>query len=261
MPLSEPILTIKNISKSFEVNAKGSLPVLKDLNFVLNKGEILAIVGPSGCGKTTLLNIIAQLLPASAGEIIFTSSQEKQKFGYLFQRDALFPWKTVSEQIEFPLVVQRQEKNIIQEQVAKWIKLVGLEGFEQYYPSQISQGMKKRVALAMTFISEPRVVLMDEPFAALDVQTRDILEQELLALWQEMNTSLIWVTHDLREALSLADQVLVFSARPGTVKAEFPVPLPRPRNLWKIQTTNLFIELYEKIWAVLSKEVMTNKTQ
>lgn len=253
------IIDIKVLCKTFGADNLGnSLEVIRDLSLSIAKGEFLAIVGPSGCGKTTLLNIISGLLPASKGELIFKDGRIDgivEGIGYMFQKGALFPWKTVSENVAFPLVIRNCHKTLIKEKVHLWLKKVGLSEFERYYPAQLSQGMRKRVALATTLITEPEVVLMDEPFGALDAQTRQVLENELLRIWEETNSTVVFVTHDLTEAIALADRIVILTNLPGTKKAEIRIDLPRPRDVREVFGKDRFFEIYTRAWNFLKEEV------
>jgi NitT/TauT family transport system ATP-binding protein len=217
------------------------------------------VVGPSGCGKSTLLNMIAGLDPATDGEATIggrrLGNAVEPDVGYLFQKDALLPWKTVRANVELPLIFRKWPAERRDGLVADWIARVGLAGFETYYPYQLSGGMRKRVSLAATFVYSPRILLMDEPFSALDVQTRNLMENELLELWQEHRKTVLFVTHDLEEAISLADRVVVMTANPGMVKREFTIDLGRPRNVNEIRFDDRFRRMHEEIWDALREEV------
>jgi NitT/TauT family transport system ATP-binding protein len=254
-----PLIEMKDVAKRYRVTGGASFSAVENINLSINESEFVAIVGPSGCGKSTLLNLVAGLDTASTGNVSVGGREVGGKIepdvGYLFQRDALLPWKTVYANVELPLVFRRVEAERRKALVKKWLARVGLAGFENYYPHQLSGGMRKRVSLAATFVYDPRILLMDEPFSALDVQTRNLMENELLDLWQENRKTVLFVTHDLEEAIALADRVVVFTANPGTIKREFKINLRRPRNVNEIRFDEEFRRLHEEIWEALREEV------
>jgi NitT/TauT family transport system ATP-binding protein len=216
-------------------------------------------VGPTGCGKSTTLALVAGLEPPSVGVVSVLGEPVRgvgRSVGYMFQRDAVFPWKNVLDNVAIGPVFRGARKSDAEARARGWITRVGLAGFERYYPHQLSGGMRKRVALAQTLINEPRVLLMDEPFSALDVQTRALMENELLELWAATRASVVFVTHDLEEAIALADRVVVITAGPGTVKGEYRVDLPRPRNIAEVRFQPRFVQIYEEIWKDLRDEVL-----
>jgi NitT/TauT family transport system ATP-binding protein len=236
-----------------------ALVVVDRLTLDVDEGKFVAIVGPSGCGKSTLLNLAAGLLFTSEGTVRVFGDQLKginRHAGYLFQQDALLPWRNVTDNVALGLVFRNVARARAVAEARHWIKRVGLEGFEERYPHQLSGGMRKRVALAQSWVVNPQILLMDEPFSALDIQTRQIMETELLALWQETRKTVLFVTHDLEEAIALADVVVVLSARPARIKGMYTVDLPRPRDVSEIRLIPHFIELYNQIWADLRTEVM-----
>ena len=220
-------------------------------------GRFVSVVGPSGCGKSTLLNLAAGLLTPTSGQVrIFgeTLNGLNTRAGYLFQQDALLPWKTVLENVTLGPTFQGRDANA---EARQWIERVGLTGFHDRYPAQLSGGMRKRVALAQTWIANPGIVLMDEPFSALDVHTRVRMEGEVLDLWAGSGKTVLFVTHDLEEAIALGDEVVVLSAGPAAqVVARFEVDLPRPRPLLDIRTEPRFHQLYAQVWTALRAEVM-----
>lgn len=237
----------------------GDYTAVENLNLSVTEGEFVSLVGPTGCGKTTLLNIIAGLMPTSAGAVrIFDDPVEgiDNRTGYLFQQDALLPWKTALDNVAMGLVFRELPLASARRQARDWLGKVGLRDFENRYPHQLSGGMKKRVALAQVLALNPKVLLMDEPFAALDVQTRDLMENELLRLWQEDRKSVLFVTHDLEEAVALADRVVVLSAGPGSRPiGEFTVLLARPRDVIETRLTDEFLAIHRQIWNILRHEV------
>jgi len=232
---------------------------VRDLTFEVARGEFCAIVGPTGSGKSTTLNLIAGLERPSRGQVVVLGevvTDGARGVGYMFQTDAIFPWKTVLQNVCTGPLYRGVPRHVAQRQAHEWISRVGLAGFEDRYPNQLSGGMRKRVALAQTLINEPAVLLMDEPFASLDVQTRTLMENELLELWSGSSASVVFVTHDLEEAIALADRVLVFTAAPATVKQSYRIALPRPRNVAEVRFDPRFTQLYERIWEDLRDEAV-----
>jgi NitT/TauT family transport system ATP-binding protein len=232
-------------------------------NLVIGRGEFVSVVGPTGCGKSTLLNVAAGLLEPSSGTVevfgerLRAADGVNRRAGYMFQADALMPWRTgignVVAGLEFRGVPSAQAVA----QGEEWLRRVGLAGFGDRYPHQMSGGMRKRLALAQTLILSPDILLMDEPFSALDVQTRQLMENELLALWAEDRKSVLFITHDLEEAIALSDRVVVLSAGPGTRPiGDFKVDLPRPRDVSEIRMTPAFLDLHREIWGVMKEEVL-----
>ncbi|MFA5996024.1 MAG: ABC transporter ATP-binding protein [Patescibacteria group bacterium] len=218
-------LQVNNISKQF-ASTTGTTLALQNVSFTVQTGDFVCIVGASGCGKSSLLNIISGLEKPTTGDV-----KVQGNIGLMFQEAALFPWLTVFDNVAFGLKMRNVPKLEQKETVKKYLQLMHLEHFSQHYPHQLSGGMKQRVALARTLVLNPDVLLMDEPFAALDALTREHLYTELQTIWQTTKTTIIFVTHNVREAACLGDRILVFSPRPGTIKAEVPVNLPRPRDI------------------------------
>src|SRR5437667_97187 len=254
-----PAIELRGVTKRFLAPSGGIYTALRDLNFEVEPGEFCAVVGPTGCGKSTTLALISGLEPPSEGEVeVFGQSVGgiAEGIGYVFQSDAVFPWKTVLENVAAGPRYQGMSHREARVKARDWITRVGLAGFEDRYPYQLSGGMRKRVALAQSLINGPRILLMDEPFSALDVQTRSLMETELLSLWSASSASVVFVTHDLEEAISLSDRVFVITASPGTVKSTYKVDLPRPRNVAEIRFDPRFIEIYEEIWKDLKDEVL-----
>jgi len=228
----DTIIQIRDLNKVFE-HEKTTVEALADLNLDVYKGEFFCVIGPTGCGKTTLLRIIAGLEPPTKGEILLNGQKVGKPGadrGLVFQEFALFPWRTSRKNIEFGLEIKRLPLEERQEIVERYIKLVGLQGFENALPRQLSSGMKQRVAIARALATDPEVLLMDEPFGSLDAQTRNIMQRELLAIWEETKKTVVFVTHSVDEAVYLADRIVVLTARPGTVKKLMEVKLPRPRD-------------------------------
>jgi len=257
-PVSPPVLGLTALTKRFADPAKGARTVVADFDLEVAPGEFCVLIGPSGCGKSTVLSMAAGLESPSSGSVLVDKLElagTDPRTGFVFQHDAVFPWKTVLANVAAGPRFRGAGRREARELAREWIARVGLEGFEQHYPHQLSGGMRKRVALAQTFVNRPGLLLMDEPFSALDALTRQIMADELLGLWESLGASVLFVTHDLEEAIALADRVIVTTARPATVKQEFPVDLPRPRSLREIRFQPRFVELYEKIWRCLGDEV------
>jgi NitT/TauT family transport system ATP-binding protein len=251
-------LAFEQVSVRFATPAKGVHTAVSDISLSLETGAFLAIVGPSGCGKSTLLNVAAGLLaPAEGGVRVFGAALSgiNREAGYLFQQDALLPWRSVLDNVRLGLDIRGVSAAAARERAHRFIARVGLAGFEDRYPHQLSGGMRKRVAIAQSWIVDPRILLMDEPFGALDVQTRQNMENELLELWQESGKTVLFITHDLEEAIALADRVVVLTASPARVKGVYDVPLPRPRDVAEIRLDADFTDLYRRIWADLRDEV------
>ena len=221
-------------------------------------GKITTVVGPSGCGKTTLLRLAAGLTAASGGRVLCNGTAVtalNTEVGYVTQDSNLFPWLTALGNVEFPLAVRGVAVAERRQKALDWLRLVGLEGFEHHYPSQLSGGMQKRVSIVRTLIYAPSIVLLDEPFAALDAQTRMGLHHELLELWRENRTTMLFITHDLVEAITLSDQIVVMTRRPGRIKEIYTVPLSRPRNVFEIYLQSGFDEAYAAVWQHFKSEI------
>jgi len=252
-------IELRNVTKRFPTPDGQIYTAIRNLSLSVAPGEFCAVVGPTGCGKSTTLSLISGLERASAGMVDVMGEPVQgidKRIGYVFQTDAVFPWKSVLNNVATGPMFRGQPKAQAIERARDWIARVGLSGFENHYPHQLSGGMRKRVALAQTFINEPQIQLMDEPFSALDVQTRALMEDELLQLWSSLKASVVFVTHDLEEAISLADRVCVITAGPGTVKGIYTIDLPRPRHVAEIRFEPHFVELYQQIWEDLRNEVM-----
>ena len=247
------------VTKRF-VSPKGvAMTAIRDVTFSVAPGEFCAIVGPTGCGKSTTLTLVAGLESPSAGAVRVHGKPVEgitKGASFVFQTDALMPWKSVMDNVALGRIFAGADKSEARAKALDWLKVVGLTGFESHYPHQLSGGMRKRAALAAALMNEPSVLLMDEPFSALDVQTRAIMSNELLSMWDKLRPSVLFVTHDIEEAIALADKVVVITAGPGTVKATFEVDLPRPRGaVQDIRFNPRFLELYRAIWGALREEV------
>src|SRR5207244_6443047 len=244
-------IELRHVTKRFLTPSGTAYTALRDLDLAVQDGEFCAVVGPTGCGKSTTLALISGLEPPGEGEVLVcgaTVQRVGRDVGYVFQADAVFPWKSVLDNVATGPRFRGIKRREADERARDWIRRVGLAGFERYYPHQLSGGMRKRAALAQTLINEPRFLLMDEPFSALDVQTRTLMENELLQLWSTTRASVVFVTHDLEAAIALADRVVVITAAPGTVKGVYRVDLPRPRNVAQLRFPPEFSRICEEIW-------------
>ncbi|ACU72798.1 ABC transporter related [Catenulispora acidiphila DSM 44928] len=233
-------------------------PAIEEVSFRVPRGKIVAVIGPSGCGKSTILNLAAGLLAPTRGEVYFDGervSAVNSEAAYVTQQANLLPWLSVKANIGLALKFRKVPKGERNDRIARWIKMVGLAGFEEHYPRELSGGMQKRVSIARALIYNPSIVLMDEPFGPLDAITRLKLQQELLNLWQEQEGTLIFVTHDLNEAIYLADEVIVMSKGPGTVRQVLQVPFERPRAIGSLVESPAFSELYNELWGLFKSEI------
>jgi NitT/TauT family transport system ATP-binding protein len=232
---------------------------IRDVDFAVEPGQFCAVVGPTGCGKSTTLSLISGLDRSSGGSVTVGGVPVDgitPGISFMFQNDALMPWKTVIGNVMMGPLFRGVGKRAARSLALDWLRRVGLSGFEDHHPHQLSGGMRKRVSLAAALINEPAILLMDEPFGALDVQTKAIMSNELLGLWEELRPSVVFVTHDLEEAVALADRVVVMTVGPGTVKGVFDIDLPRPRGaVQEIRFDPHFLELHHQIWSTLREEV------
>ncbi|MDM9645519.1 ABC transporter ATP-binding protein [Rhizobium sp. S163] len=264
-------ITVTDVHKTFQLKPGQSVlidgrpsehvTVLNGVDLAIRKGEFITLVGPSGSGKSVLLDIIGGLTDASDGIVSIDGKRivkPDPKTGYVFQQYALFPWRTALSNIEYALEVHGVAKRERTEKARYFLSLFGLSGFEDRYPNQLSGGMQQRVAIARALATDPEVLLMDEPFAALDAQTREILQTELLRIWEKINTTVVFVTHSIDEAIYLADRIVVMTARPGTVKEIIDIDLPRPRD-GDIRASSEFNAHRGRVWEALRDEV--NKAQ
>ena len=236
--------------------AFGATRALDRVSLTVNDGEFVSIVGPSGCGKSTMLNVIAGLLDPAEGSTHVAGIDGNgagSRIGYMFQKDTLLPWATALENVCLPMDVKGARD---WHKARALIQLVDLTGFEAHYPRQLSGGMRKRVQLARLLAQDPEVLLMDEPFGALDAQTRLIIQEEFLKIWERQRKTVLFVTHDLQEAIALSDRVVLISARPGRIKATYTVDLPRPRQIEHVLAHPRFMALFQEIWASLKQEVL-----
>jgi len=235
---------------------------VEDISFDAPGGQFVAIVGPTGCGKSSLLNVVAGLLPTAQGSVCTAGrpvTGVNRDCGYMFQTDALLPWKTALDNVLLGPILRGTPRSDASVLARQWLARVGLTGFEDRYPHQLSGGQRKRVAMAQVLINRLPILLMDEPFSALDVQTRALMEEELLGLWQELGATVLFVTHDLEEAIALSDRVLLLTAGPRSrLKGDYAVNLPRPRNVIEARFTPGFSDIYQRVWSGLREEVMTS---
>jgi len=259
-------LALEGVTCAFAARGDtGRYVAVRDTSLAVGAGEFVSVVGPTGCGKSTLLNVAAGLLAPSSGRTLVHGtplSGINTRAGYMFQSDALMPWRSALANVTAGLEFHGSAVADAAPRAREWLTRVGLAGFEDRYPHQLSGGMRKRVALAQTLILDPEFLLMDEPFSALDIQTRQLMENELLELWSADRKSVLFITHDLEEAISLSDRVIVLSAGPETHPiGEFAIDLPRPRDVAEIRMQPRFAEIHEAIWQVLKSEVLKGYAQ
>jgi NitT/TauT family transport system ATP-binding protein len=256
------LIELRGATKRFRSSSGGAHTAVRDLDLTVGAGEFVAVVGPTGCGKSTTLSLVAGLERPSAGQALVHGRPVDEipaGVGYVFQTDAVLPWRTVLDNVATGPRYRGASKRDAREKARDWVARVGLSGFEGYYPHQLSGGMRKRVALAQTLVTEPSILLMDEPFSALDVQTRGLMQDELLRLWSGSGAAVVFVTHDLEEAIVLADRVVVMTAGPATIKQSFDVPLPRPRDAEEVRLTQGFLDIYREVWDSLRAEVQITR--
>ena len=252
--MGKPVIEIASVGRTFQTE-RGPLEVLREISVTVYENEFVSIVGPSGCGKSTLLKMLADLVPASRGEIRLNGktpaeARRCQDYGFVFQDPTLFPWRTVERNVMLPLEVRGVAPERRRALAEETIALVGLSGFERTRPRELSGGMRQRVAIARALTFNPGILLMDEPFAALDEINRDKMNQELLRIWEQHKTTIVFVTHSIPEATYLADRVVVMSSRPGRVVRELAVDLPRPRHL-EVRKTAPFLDLERQVELAL----------
>jgi NitT/TauT family transport system ATP-binding protein len=253
-------IDVRGLSKSFQLGG-ATIEAVRDVSFGVRRSEFVALLGPSGCGKSTILNMIATLVKPTSGEIVIdgkpvVAGKATPDVGYVFQRDTLFPWRTVADNIGYGLQLAGVADAERKERVAACVAQAGLRGFENAYPSALSGGMRQRAALMRTLVVEPQILLMDEPFGALDTHTKIDMHEVLLRIWEREQQSVLFVTHDLGEALTLADRIILLSARPGRIKDVFEVDFARPRDAVKVRETPRYAELFQHIWHSLGEEFL-----
>jgi NitT/TauT family transport system ATP-binding protein len=252
------VLTINRLSKSFRSRGM-AVEAIRNLSLVVEEEEFVTVVGPSGCGKSTLLNLVVGLIEPTSGEILFQEQPVRvgnRMIGYVTQRDTLLPWRTLQQNVEFPLEVRKVDRATRAARARELIAQVGLAGFENHYPHELSGGMRQRAMIVRSLAYDPGVLLLDEPFGALDAQTRGQLQNQLMELQAATKKTMVFITHDLMEAIALADRVVVISRPPGTVRAEHPVSIPRPRNVFEIHNTPAFRDLFDTV----KEEVLSEMT-
>jgi NitT/TauT family transport system ATP-binding protein len=258
MSASGPAIELINVSRRFLTLDGKSMTAIRDFTMTVERGEFVAVVGPTGCGKSTTLNLVTGLASPSSGEVRVMGGPVDgidSRIGFVFQTDALFPWRSVIDNVVAGPLYRGVAKDEAYASARQWLARVNLSGHETKYPHQLSGGMRKRVSLAQTFINGPQILLMDEPFSALDVQTRVLMHDELLRLWSQSKASVVFVTHDLEEAIALADKVYVLTAGPATVKSVYTIDIPRPRVASEIRYEQKFIDISRTIWNDLREEV------
>jgi NitT/TauT family transport system ATP-binding protein len=259
----QPRIEVRGLSKSFKLGT-ATIEAVSEVSFTVARGEFVALLGPSGCGKSTVLNMISTLLSPNAGEILIDGvrtqpSKASPQVGYVFQKDTLFPWRTIAENIGYGLELAGIARAERAERVAACIAQAGLHGFADAYPSSLSGGMRQRAALMRSLVVRPQILLMDEPFGALDTHTKIDMHQVLLEIWDREHQTVLFVTHDLAEALTLADRIIMFSARPGRIKEMFAVDLPRPRDAVALREMPRYSELFTHVWHSLGEEFIKGR--
>ena len=252
-------IELSGVTRRFTSPAGKVFTALRDVNFTVEPGQFCAVVGPTGCGKSTTLGMVAGLDRPSAGTVRVGGELVNgitDGVSFMFQQDALLPWKTVLANVAIGPMFRGVSRKQAQAGARDWLRRVGLAGFEDHHPHQLSGGMRKRASMAAALINEPSILLMDEPFGALDVQTKAIMSNELLGLWEELKPSVLFITHDLEEAVALSDRVVVMTSGPGTIKGVYDIDLPRPRGaVQEIRFHPRFLELHQEIWESLKDEV------
>lgn len=251
-------VAVRHLGMRFALQGR-PLVALEDVNLQVREGEFCCIVGPSGCGKSTLLRILAGLERQSSGEVhIEVRDPAKPLTAMVFQEQSIFPWMTVEQNVGYGLRMRGVHASVRKRVVGHYLDKVGLAHFAGAYPHQLSGGMKQRASVARAFATDPEILLMDEPFASVDEQTRALLQEELLRVWEGERKTVVYITHSIDEALVLGDRVVVMSARPGRVKAEIDVALPRPRSVYELKSTAQFAELVARVWEPLRREVLAS---
>jgi NitT/TauT family transport system ATP-binding protein len=255
---TEAALSVTDLSVRYRIRG-GELTALDHVSLSIAPGEFVAIVGPSGCGKSTLLGAMAGLVRFDEGTVDMPAARSRQGLGFVFQKDALLPWETVLDNVIVPLKLVGVDKAEREERARAQLKQLGLEGFERYFPSQLSGGMRQRVSIARTLIYSPDVVFMDEPFGALDAQTKGIMQEMLLDLWQLSKPTIVFVTHDIAESIYLADRVLVMSRRPGRISKEIRVPVDRPRpSPFEMMRDPDYVAVHDEVWEAMRHDIVAN---
>ncbi len=266
MRAGEPRIVLDGLTKTYRAGRGATVPAVDGVSHGVAQGEFVALIGPSGCGKSTILNMIAGLIPRSEGSIRIdgrevVAGKPTPKVGYVFQRDTVFPWRTVKRNIALGPEVNRWSRAEREGEVARMVERAGLGGFEHAFPITLSGGMRQRVSLMRTLIMRPEILLMDEPFGALDTHTKLEMQNFLLEIWEEQQQTVVFVTHDLAEALTLSGRIVVLSARPGRIKEVFEVPFARPRNAITLRETPEYSALFSRIWHSLGEEFQKTRAE
>lgn len=267
LPAGDSKIVIRDIGRTFHLKRNGSARdfiALSEINLEVRKGEFLAVVGPSGCGKSTLLDILAGLAQPTTGAVYIDGKRitgPALDRGIVLQGYALFPWRTVRQNVEYGLEIKKVPKGERKSISSRFIALVGLQGFEDRFSYELSGGMKQRVAIARALAYDPEVLLMDEPFAAVDAQTRETLQEELLRIWEATQKTIVFVTHSIEEAVFLADRIAVLSANPGTLRDVVPVDLPRPRHNSDVRSSPEFARIRHVVWELLQNEAQAKQSE
>jgi NitT/TauT family transport system ATP-binding protein len=252
-----PLLSLRGISKRFVARDR-LVSAIEGISLDIARGEFLTMVGPSGCGKSTILNIVSGLMRPSEGTLELDGKAlagVTREIGYVTQQPNLMPWRTLIENVSFPLEVEGTSRSEREDRAAQLVRMVGLSGFEKSYPHELSGGMRQRANIIRTLIYSPKVILMDEPFGPLDAQTRVLLQEQLLDIWTRTGVTIVFITHDLHEAIGLGDRVVLLSSRPGRIIRMDDVPLARPRDVTRIHDNADFRKLYDAIWGELERQV------
>jgi NitT/TauT family transport system ATP-binding protein len=259
---SPPKIRMRHLSKVFGQDGETATVALAEFSLTVSEGEFICVVGPSGCGKTTMLRILGGLERQSAGDLeIAASTTGRPLNSMVFQEHSLFPWLKVIDNVAYGLEMRGIGRKARIERAEPFLKTIGLAKFRNHYPSQLSGGMKQRVSLARAFVNNPEILLMDEPFAALDAQNKLLMQEELLRIWEADRKTVVFITHAIDEALTLADRIVVMSAAPGRIKRSIPVTFPRPRNAVELKADRRFGELYLEIWRIIEGEVRMARDQ
>jgi NitT/TauT family transport system ATP-binding protein len=257
------MIEVRGVGKTFRSGARTTV-ALGEVDLSIGDGEFVSFIGPSGCGKSTLLNMIAGIIAPSAGVILHDGravSGPNTATGYMTQQESLLPWRTAAANIGLPLLLRHAPQATIDARVAEMLALVGLKNFGSHFPGELSGGMKKRVALAQILSYDPATLLMDEPFGALDAQLKLLMQGELLRIWEGAKKTIVFVTHDLAEAITMSDRVVVFSSRPGRIKAVEAIDLPRPRDPLSIQFEPAYQAVHRKLWDLLAPEIEASRAE
>ncbi|MFD6517664.1 ABC transporter ATP-binding protein [Rhodococcus sp. NPDC060176] len=258
-----PAFVVEDLTHAFKLPDGGAMTVLQNISLTVRENEFFTVVGPSGCGKSTLLNVAAGLVDASGGKIRLLHENRdliQTDIGYITQDSNLFPWLTAIENVMVPLEIRGVSKKERISRAEEWLAHVGLTGFENHYPRQLSGGMQKRCSIARTLVFEPKVLLMDEPFGALDAITKSALQKTVTDLWERLRTTVVFITHDLTEAIALSDRVAVMTGRPGAVHALVDIEIPRPRDVYNVTDLPEFKSIRRDLWQLLENDIAIRET-